>query len=213
MPARARRLGIPLKAPTLPMRHGVGVRYWILDKKGRLGAPFAQGSHWSPGLNKGKGLQGTAAGLYCFDYKPGLSVTPYFDIDQARVTGPSFMPGTFAPVGGIAYWLPEGKPKAGEEVAAKYAAVACLVRPKKAGVKYSSHLERAADRYQVKIVDPSEIKEAVDEYVREHLPTFQVIPPRPLFDLTSQKFISVDPSSQRWDFIPRRHRARSQFAT
>lgn len=198
-----RHLGIPLKQPSLPMQARVGVRYWNFDHKDRLAAPISSGINWAPGLNRG-----LTSGLYCFHYDKGLTKTNYFNIPNCKLIGG----GPHVPLGGIAYWMPDGgqSPQAGGMVVAKYAAVACLVKPKKCSDKdFLDQLERAADFYRVEIVEHKEIKQATRDFVKNRLADFHRPPHFPLFDLTSQALDVVDPGLQRWDFIPRGHRSRT----
>lgn len=192
-------LGIRLFKPSLGVDHFVGARYWSIDENGHLGAPLFTGSIWKPGLNRG-----LTSGLFSFHYEPGLDQTGYFTLS----TGHIHASGDFV-IGGIAYWVPTTPlPLAGQIVSGKYAAVAALTMPPDASEDMKLRVKKAAEYYQVEIIEHTQLKDTVDAYVESRLPGFYDPPLKPLFILTGQGEQYTAPHNNRWSFTPRRHRAR-----
>jgi hypothetical protein len=210
MPAEAPpHLGIPLLSETFPEQHYVGVRYWNIGKDDALGAPcgIGLGTNWAPGLNTGACPKqhrrhshwfSCTCGLYCYKWGKDVEQTGYFNMQ----TGVAHAGPDAGVMGGIAYWLPRNKNASPgvEIVSAKYAAVGALTIPKGASKKHERRIVRLAERYNVEIVKPTELGDAVDQWVAEKLPNFYERPPRPLFELLGRT--ERYQAQNRWSIAP-----------
>lgn len=152
--------------PIIPV-HQTAIRYWTIGDGDELIPPISPGNfNWVPGVN-----QSHPYGLYGFRYDPSLTTTYYFDVRKGTFAGEMF---EHQVIGGMAYWGNEEQAVGGRMVVATFAAVACLLEYPKMSRSCRRRIHRAARRYRVEVVGIGELVDAVDRYIQETLPQFDI---------------------------------------